>query len=260
MIKRITATLYFAISIMGFIVAQGPPITADKPIMLSGGSMLIKTLTEVRKTNQGTFTRAPLMVHYVFSKKVIAAVHLPYISYNFTDGNPLGKGTGFGDVQLMAKYQFFRKDSNRKTLRAVVKTLQTFGTGKNIGLEHISAGKHQSYQGIVIGYEAMQYGISNEIGFNYIADSDRNAFTYRVGFGLPLLKQVYPVNQLNLYFEYHNNWYTDVNEYELHYAQGIQYARDQLTFDFAVLIPIVQDIAYEEKRDYSILFGTRFVF
>lgn len=240
--------------------AQGPPITADKPIMLSEGSMLVKTLTEVRKTNFGSFTRAPLMFHYIFSRKVIAAVHVPYVHYNFTDGSPLGTGSTLGDIQFMAKYQFYRKDRNRRTLRAVVKTVQTLPTGENIGLEHISGGRYQSYQGIVMGYEAMQYGISNEIGFGIIDDSNRDFFTYRVGFGLPLLKQVYPVNQLNLYFEYHNNWYTEADEYELHYAQGIQYARDQVTLDFAVLIPLVQDIALREQRDYSILFGARYVF
>jgi len=145
-------------------------------------------------------------------------------------------------------------------LRAVIKTVQTFGTGKALGLEHISFGEHQSYQGVVVGYEASKYGISQELGYQITSNSDRDFFTYRFGFGLPLLKQVYPVNQLNLYFEYHNNWYTTANEYELHYAQGIQYARDQVTLDFAVLIPLVQDIASIEKRDYSILFGARYVF
>lgn len=257
---RIIISLFLAIAMTGIIKAQGPPITADKPIMLSGGSMLIKTLTEVRKTNQGDFTRAPLMVHYVFSNKFIAAVHLPYVSYNFKDGNPLGKGSAFGDAQLMMKYQFFRKDANKQTLRAVVKTVQTFPTGEKLGLEHISFGEYQSYQGIVVGYEASKYGISQELGYQITPNSDRDFFTYRFGFGLPLFKQVYPVNQLNLYFEYHNNWYTAVDEYELHYAQGIQYAIDQVTFDFAVLIPLVQDIAFKEKRDYSILFGARYVF
>lgn len=248
---------------MGFssmLVAQGPPITADKPIMLSGGNMLIKTLTEVRKSTQGNFTRAPLMMHYVFSKRFLAAVHLPYITYDFTDGNPLGQGSTFGDAQLMLKYQFFRKDVSHKTLRAVIKTVQTFPTGKNLGLEGISFNQYQSYQGIVVGYEASKYGISNEIGYQITPNSTRDFFTYRVGFGLPLLKQVYPVNQINLYFEYHNNWYTEAKEYELHYAQGIQYARDQVTLDFAVLIPLVQDIIFREQRDYSILFGARYVF
>jgi len=245
---------------MSTTIAQGPPITADKPIMLSGGTSLIKTLTEVRASTQGTFTRAPLMIHHVLSKNLIAAVHLPFVKYNFTDGNPLGEGSTFGDAQLMVKYQFLRKDVSHTTLRAVIKTVQTLPTGKNLGLEGISFGQYQSYQGIVMGYEASKYGISNEIGYQITPKSDRDFFTYRVGFGLPLLKQVYPVNQLNLYFEYHNNWYTAVDEYELHYAQGIQYARDQITLDFAVLIPIVQDIAFREQRDYSILFGARYVF
>jgi len=82
--KIILVTLLL-VGVASNIMAQGPPITADKPIMLSGGTMLIKTLTEVRKTDRGTFTRAPLMVHYVLSNKLIAAVHLPYVSYNFTD-------------------------------------------------------------------------------------------------------------------------------------------------------------------------------
>lgn len=257
---KIILGLILSIGMVSVLKAQGPPITADKPIMLSSGTSLIKTLTEVRVLTQGTFTRAPLMLHHVLTKNVIAAVHIPYISYNFTDGNPLGKGTAFGDVQLMMKYQFLRKDVSHTTLRAVIKTVQTLPTGKNIGLEGISFNQYQSYQGIVVGYEASKYGISNEIGYQITPNSTRDFLTYRIGFGLPLFKQVYPVNQLNLYFEYHNNWYTDIGEYELHYAQGIQYARDQVTVEFAVLVPLVQDIIFREQRDYSLLFGTRFVF
>ena len=49
--------------VSGTMFAQGPPITADKPIMLGGGSFTTKTLLEIRNTERGTAVYAPLMLH-----------------------------------------------------------------------------------------------------------------------------------------------------------------------------------------------------
>jgi len=44
------------------IAAQGPPITGDKPVMLGENSWVVKSLTEIRNTDEGNFIKAPLMV------------------------------------------------------------------------------------------------------------------------------------------------------------------------------------------------------
>lgn len=252
--------LAITITSTSIILAQGPPITADKPIMLGGKAMIVKTLTEIRNTEAGTFTRVPLMVHYLPTSNSLVAVHIPYVSYDF-DNPELGSGSTLGDINILAKYQFYRKDGTGKTFRVVAKTLQTLPTGDELGIEGISTGKYQSYFGIVAGYESLKYGISNEIGYNIVPDGNFDEFKYQLGFGLPLLKPTYPVNQLNLYFEYANLYQPEFKSYELLYAQGVQYAKKQFTWEMAVQLPLIQNNVPDlVKRNYSILLGTRYVF
>lgn len=255
--KKYIAILAIAILALQQMEAQGPPITADKPIMLGGGSFTTKTLTEIRKTERGTFTYIPVMLHYLPTANSLVAVHLPYMGYNFEAGRD---GGGLADIKIMGKYQFFRKDGTGKTFRMVAKTLQTLPTGEELDVMELSTGKYAGYYGLVAGYESLKYGISNEIGYNWMPDGTLDEFKYKLGFGLPLLKPQYPNKQLNLYFEYTNSWLTERDSYQLLYAQGIQYARKNITFDLAVQVPLVNDVDDGRKLRYSLFLGTRYTF
>ncbi len=255
MYKKIILIFVFLYSAQS--LAQGPPITSDKPIMLAANNWVFRTLVEVRTTNEGAFSRTPLMVHYLPTSKLLLAAHLPFMSYDFNSGN---RGQGLGDVELLAKYQFYRKDGMAKTFRMVAKSLQTFPTGEAIGIEGISTGIYQNYVGVVAGYESIKYGISNELGYNITKEKSLRELRHKLGFGLPLLKPIYPVNQINLYFEYTNGWFPSMDEYMLLYAQGIQYAKGQFTIETAVQFPLIQDISENRKRKMSIFLGSRYVF
>ena len=221
------------------LVAQGPPITSDKPIMLGANSIVVKTLTEIRNTEFGTFSKIPLMIHYLPSSNTLVGIYTPLVQYQFDGVSIDPTGETLGDIELVGKYQFYRKDNTGKTFRMVAKTIQTLPTGKNFGLDGISTRTYQSYVGMVAGYESIKYGISNELGFNWSPENDRDEFRYKLGFGLPLLKPTYPVKQINLYFEYQNNWFIEANEYALLYAQGIQYAKGRLTLETAIQLPLI---------------------
>lgn len=238
--------------------AQGPPITSDKPIMLGGGSVVIKTLTEIRHTDYGTYTRIPVMVHYLPTSNSLVAVHLPVVFRNVL--GDVAHTSGVGDIDLMAKYQFYRKDGTGKTFRIVAKTIQTLPTGRDWNVADISTGDYASYLSIVAGYESIKYGISNELGYRLVPATQDDEIRYKLGFGLPLLKPTYPVNQINLYFEYNANWFVEANDFMLFYAQGIQYAKGRLTLEAAIQTPLIQTVADERKRNYSVLLGTRYVF
>ena len=237
---------------------QGPPITADKPIMLGGNSFTVKTLTEIRKTERGTFTYIPLMLHYLPTANSLVAVHLPYINYTLETGG--ADGSGLADIKIMGKYQFLRKDGTGKTFRMVAKTVHALPTGEELDLMELSTGKYQGYFGVVAGYESLKYGISNELGYNWMPDGTLDEFRYKLGFGLPILKPQYPNKQLNLYFEYTNSWLTERNWYQLLYAQGIQYARKNTTFELSVQLPLVSDVDDGRNLKYSLFLGTRFTF
>ncbi len=242
----------FTIGIVSVAHAQGPPITADKPIMLGAKRKIIKTLTEIRITDQGTMSRIPFMGHYLPTSNSLVAVHIPLTLY---DAN-----AALGDIQLLGKYQFYRKDHTARTFRIVAKTLQTLPTGPQLGVRGISLGQYESYQGIVAAYESTRYGISNEFGFNLSPQSNMDELRYKLGFGLPLMKPSYPVNIVNLYFEYNSMWFVQTNEYMLLYAQGIQYAKDRLTIEAAIQVPFIQEVNKANQRKYSIFLGTRYVF
>jgi len=259
MIKNNINLFFLLIILSQQLLAQGPPITSDKPIMLGGKSTILKTLTEIRNTNEGTFVYIPFMAHYLPTSNSLIAVHLPYVNYDFTDTNV--SGSTFGDINIVGKYQFYRNDGTGKTFRMVAKTIQTLPTGKELFIEGMSTNKYQSYFGVVAGYESLKYGISNEFGYNIVADGDFDEFRYKVGFGLPLLKPTYPVDQLNLYFEYTNYYKPVLDEYSLFYAQGIQYAKKQFTWEVAVQLPLIQNNMPDARKiNYSVFLGTRYVF
>ncbi len=238
--------------------AQGPPITADKPIMLGAKTMLLKTLSELRSTEQSTTVGAPVMFHYLPTSSSLVGIHVPFVVHNPV-AEQENSENGLGDIAILGKYQFHRKDQMGKTFRLVAKTLQTLPTGMSLGIDGISTGKYQSYQGIVAGYESIKYGVSNELGFNLMPDGNRNELRYKLGFGLPLRKPSYPVNQVNLYFEYQSSWFTEAKEYLLLYAQGIQYAKGRLTLDLAAQFPLLQDMPMLSERKFSVFLGTRII-
>jgi len=240
-----------------FSMAQGPPITTDKPIMLGAKTVVVKTLTEVRSLEKGVFTKAPLMIHYLPTSNSLVGVHLPYV-HHLENGE--ASGQSIGDVEVMAKYQFYRNDKTGKTFRIIAKTLQTLPTGKPLDVDGISTGVYQNYTGVVAGYESIKYGISNELGYNMMPNGSADDLRYKLGIGLPLLPPTYPVKQLNLYFEYQSNWFVERKDYQQLYAQGVQYAKGRLTMEVAIQLPLVQIILKDHERNYSLFFGTRFVF
>jgi len=231
-------------------LSQGPPITSDKAIMLGEGTLIVKTLVESLHTDQGTFSYAPLMIHYLPTSNSLVAVHLPYTS------SPIE--SGFGDVVLRGKYQIYRNDMKAKTHRIALKSVHWLPTGFDTGLEEYGIGEYQTSFSIISGYETLKHGIGNEIGYRYVGGDNPDFWMINAGFGLPLLKPTYPVNQLNLYFEYNSEWYTNGNKI-IFYSQGFQYAKDQLTLDFAISLPLYESESIVIDRHYKLLFGARYV-
>ncbi len=258
LIKHIFVLVVFSAMSPVELSAQGPPITADKPIMLSKGSFIAKTLTEYRSTDFGNFTKVPIMLHYIFHKNALVALHVPFVKYDFDPGFGFD-GSGLGDMNILLKYQFFRNDKTGKTFRMVAKSLQNLPTGEKLDIHDMSTGLYKGYYAIVAGYETIKYGISGEIGYNLSLQDETDELRINLGFGLPVLKPVYPVNQLNLFFEYSYVRATEIEANMLLYAQGIQYARKRLTIETAIQLPLYQTELHHGNRKYSLLFGARYI-
>ena len=240
--------------------AQGPPITGDKPIMLGEKTVILKTLTEIRKTGLGTFIKAPIIAHYLPSNKTLVGIHFPLVFLSDVDDFLTSDKVIIGDIELLAKYQFYKKDGTGKTFRMVAKTLQTLPTGKEFFMDGISTGEYQSYFGMIAGYESLKLGISNELGYNIRPESNFDELRYKLGFGWPLLKPTYPVKQINIYFETQSSWFVEQDDFVLSYAQGIQYAKGRITIEGSFQFPIVDTLDALNHRDFSVYLGTRYVF
>lgn len=256
--NKLLLTAILLLSIRLAANAQGPPITVDNPVMLGADSWIVRSLTEIRNTEGGTFVAAPVMVHYLPSQNSLIGVNLPFINLSF-DGQD-GQQS-LGDIELLAKYQFYRKDGMGKTFRLVAKTVQMLPTGRELDLEGISMGQYQSYVSLIAGYESLRYGISNELGYGLLPSGNMDELRYKLSFGLPLLKPRYPVEKVNLYFEYQSSWFVDLDEYLLLYAQGVQYAKGRFTIEATVQLPLVQTTSQiRQERNYSLYLGTRYIF
>ena len=249
-------TIYGLLCVLLFlnkVHAQGPPITVDKPILLGADSWILKSLTEIRNTAQGTYIKMPLTVHYLTSSNSLIGIHFPRVS------GPISAAT-LGDIQLLYKYQFYRKDQMGKTFRVAAKTLQTLPTGPDYGFMGISNGVYQGYYALVAGYENVKLGVSNELGFSSSPNATMDEWRYKLGFGLPLLPSTYPVKQINLYFETQQSWFPQLKSYMFLYAQGIQYAIKRLTLEASFQLPITNITNPLLQRDHSIFLGTRYIF
>ncbi|MEM9933895.1 MAG: hypothetical protein AAF824_09795 [Bacteroidota bacterium] len=242
-----------------FSLAQGPPIIADKPIMLGSGNKVIRTLTEIRHTTRGRFINTPLIVNYLPTANTLVGVHINYLNSLFEFSSGLGNDRNLGDIFLLGKYQFLRKDQTGKTFRMAAKTVQTLPTGKKLDIDMISMGTYQSYVGLIAGYESIKYGINQEVGYALMPESSKDELRYRVSFGLPLLTPTYPLRQLSLYFEYQTSWFTERGDHMLLYSQGLQYAHGRMTFEVAYQWPLSQEVDESEKRDYSLFLSTRII-
>ena len=245
-LRAILLVLCLAASCPGY--GQGPPITADKPIMLGGGATIFKTLTEVRVLERGTAVYAPLMAHYLPSSNTLVAVHLPFVD--------LEGDRGLADIKILSKFQFYRKDGKAKTLRMVLKSLTSLPTGRKLDLLDYSTGEWQQYFAVVAGREALRLGISAEAGYSLGFHEVPDELRVKFGLGVPLLKPTYPVNQLNLYFEWAMDYQPQLEGTTIKYAQGIQYARGTWTWETSFLVPLVQNNVFDRQK-YTLLFGLR---
>jgi hypothetical protein len=151
---------------------------------------------------------------------------------------------GLGDVGIAAKYQFFRKDGMGKTIRIAAKAENMFASGKKLETMTLGMGHNMTYLGVLAARESLKLGTQAEIGYAVMPSASHlNHLQYKVGFGIPLLEPVYPVNQLNIYLEFEGlnlSKHLGTAQYGYYFAPGFQYAKGIYTFDLSVQMPIKQ--------------------
>jgi len=245
--------------------AQGPPILTDKPIMMGAGRGMVMTSARYRENDLVKYTYIPIMFHYDMTENTEFSI-MPSLVIS----DALRRDVEIGDLQAIFKYQFFRKDRIGKTVRFAAKIDQTFPTGPDTHTADLGLGTWRTYLGIVGGMESLKLGVQSELGYSFMAAGHMaDMLEYKLGFGFPLLKPSYPVNQLNLYLEtegftmmpVQHNEHTYRMQSALFYAPGIQYAINKWTFDLSVQLPLYQDLPDNPlwERDFSVIAGFRII-
>lgn len=245
--------------LLGTITAwsQGPPILTDKPIMLGEKKGAIRSYFLYRQNNHFSSRSVPVMFDYNLRNDLELSAALPLVF-----ANELINKNGIGDATVGVKYQFIRVDKIGKTFRVAAKAKQVIPTGAETIAPELGMQEWQTMLGIVGGIESIKYGIQGEVGYMLSADQESHMnkmLTYKLGFGLPLLKPVYPVKQVTLYFEYEGITISRYDHFAVFYAQGLQYAWNRWTFDVSAQWPLKQDLPIGLQRNFSVLTGARFI-
>jgi hypothetical protein len=238
-------------------VAQGPPITLDKPIMLGPGVGTSRVLFKSAGLENLNYQALLLEGDYNFSAQIAAGAELPIITTTVSDRIRLG------DAAVFLKYQFIRVDGKGKSLRIAAKAKHMFPTGRRYEAPLIGMGQHMSYGGLVAAYESLHLGVQAELGYAHAyTDAKMRNLNYKLGVGLPLLRPSYPVNQVTVYLEteaMNLPAHHSLRQYGYYYAPGLQYARGRATFDASLQLPIAQQIHASMARRWVGLLGIRFI-
>jgi len=238
------------------LLAQGPPIRTDKPIMLGEKKGTIRSMYHYFRNDQTHYHIVPLMIDYNLKNNFELGLEMPFAAIS---SETRSEGFRSGDLMLKAKYQFVRKDQMGKTFRMAAKAISMLPTGRDSEAPIVGMGTYQTTLGLLAGMESLKYGVVGEVAYNYMSDLHPDAWDAKLAFGLPLLKQTYPVKQITLYFEYEGKWLPSVDGYALFYAQGIQYAFKSYALELTVQLPLIQELPGFFRRDISLMVGGRFV-
>jgi len=253
--KLITLLFLNYISFCGF--AQGPPITAETPIMLGLEGGGIRTFGKfISKENVNIYIQ-PIGIPYNITSKFQVGGIFP-----FKFISPKGAETtgGLSDICLFTKYQLFKKDGIAKTFRILATVKQSFPTGNTSSLPKIGSGIYQTYVGLIIGRISTEIGIYGDFGYNITSNGATDNFLYNFSVGIPLLPQKYPQKQINTFLEFNGNYIIDPKIHTLFISPGLQFIPGRrLLFETSFQIPIVQNNITTNKTKYMILFGTRFL-
>jgi hypothetical protein len=236
--------------------AQGPPIRTDKPIMLGQGKSTVRAYYQYFKHAGNHYHLYPLMYDYNLRNNIELGVELPFAALS---SEVRREGLRFGDAMLKAKYQFYRKDSHAKTVRAGAKLAGMFPTGRPSEVPHVGMGAYQTILGVFAGMESLKYGIVGELAYVHFDRIHPKFVESRLAFGLPLLTPKYPIRQVTLYFEYEGRWMPENNDHAAYFAQGIQWAFGRYALEASFQMPLVEKVPHHFRRDMAILVGTRII-
>lgn len=233
------------------ILAQGPPIFTDSPLLLGLDGGGIRTFGKYISTESGQTYVQPLIIPYNVSTDFQIGGIQPYVFRSPDNGE---SQSGFGNFTLFGKYSIIQIDGKAKTFRALLKYTQTFTTGAS----NVSVNANASQFSIVTGYITINYGIYGTVGYTFVSDNLPDNLIYNFAFGYPILPQKYPPFQLNVFIELNGTYTLDVKKHLLFVSPGLQLMTSStFLIETGVQIPVVDD---RNTTKFAFTLGIRYLF
>ncbi len=274
------------------VLAQGPPINTDTPIMLGLEGGGIRTFAKfVRRTTllqdgdeipddmdrQVTVRVTPIAIPYnLFSDKIQVGVIVPFMDVDFESTVQDMSSFGIGDVRVFAKYLLYQRDRKKETFRIASKAGVKFPTGDENKMPALGSGSTDYFFSTVAGWIKDRSGIYLEGIYNLNTSHNQvdfgNSFAYNLAFGyrlLPAVYETYPSPQLNGFLEINGtsaaksdvNGVTNENSggTTIFLSPGLQYIGGRRWLVEASLqIPVVNEPnGTQLATDWTISIGTR---
>jgi len=249
--------LIFSILFSNLLLAQGPPITTQTPVMLGLEGNGIRTFGKFISKEKANVYVQVFAVPYNISSKFQVGGILPYKSIS---PKGMDKVNGLADLIFFAKYQLYKKDGKAKTFRILANLKQTFPTGNPSNMPVVGAGLSQTYFGLILGNITSAIGVYSDFGYTISNKSASDSFSYNFSLGVPLLPQQYPQKQINSFLEFNGNYLFDESVHTLFISPGLQFIPGRrFLFETSFQIPVVQQNIRLNKTNYMLLLGTRFL-
>ncbi len=233
------------------ILAQGPPISTDTPILLGLDGGGVRTYVKYSTYKNGRTLIQPIAIPYNLTTALQVGIVQPIILLKQFNGKT---ASGIGNLLIFTKLQVFQMNGKAKTFRGVLKFINSFKTGqKSVSPQFVESQIH-----FVTGYITTSYGIYASIGYSFISNDLSDNFLYDFSIGYPLLPQIYPPFQLNLFIELNGLHTFESKKNLLTVSPGIQLiVSSRLLFESNFQIPVIND---SNNIEYASTLGIRYLF
>jgi len=212
-----------AIGMPPFVLAQGPPINSDTPILLGleGKAVMLRSmfLSKSQLYQEGNkipdpldrsvrATVVPVVVPYNVTSDLLVGAVLPLVNVRSRSTGGSATSTGLGDVSIFAKHVLVQIDDLQETFRILGKASLKFPSSNKRLTPPLGTGSWDISFGTVAGWIGKRFGLYGDASYTFNGSSDShsygNTFIYNatVGFRLsPAEYETYPSTQWNLYLE-----------------------------------------------------------
>jgi hypothetical protein len=288
-------------SIINQAEAQGPPINTETAFVtgLESGAVRSfgKATRQIGSLSGGrgelNVISVPLIVPYeLLPNRLVVGASMPYLDKEkktTIDGERKSfSDSGFGDLTLFGKYQFFQRDAHLQTTRISALGKVKVPTGEDdektsAGVRlpasvQLGTGSDDYTLGIIFTHIKKRFGINADLIYTFKTEANSFEFgdtlNYDIAFGyrvLPVVYETYPAKHLNLYLEFNGKLsqknkqndkrVNDSGRNTIFLSPGIQFipARNFL-IEASFQKPIYEDLRGNQlDTDYSFNIGFRWL-